>query len=146
MTAFPTIEAPTVEQHATGFRVRVATPRVSWRFLPSDTVKGWEQTAYEIEGSRISESLETYQVTSNQSVLVPWPSEPLKSRESAQIRVRAYGNSQDVTDWSPRTTVESALLARNDWTVPIASPAPTQPEIPLCSDSWWDCYVCRGGL
>ncbi|OQD83127.1 hypothetical protein PENANT_c018G02115 [Penicillium antarcticum] len=131
--AFPIIEAPTVEHHATGFGVGIANPRLSWRFLTSDdTVKGWEQTAYEIEISRSSKSLETYKVTSNKSVLVPWPSQPLKSREIVQIRVRAYGNSHDVTDWSPWRTVESALLARNDWTaVPIASPEHTQSESPL---------------
>ncbi|KGO40530.1 Bacterial alpha-L-rhamnosidase [Penicillium expansum] len=137
--AYPIITAPSVEQHSSGFGIGVATPRLSWRFLtPSDTsVKEWKQIAYEIQISRTSRPIETYQVTGDDSVLVPWPSEPLKSRESAQVRVRSYGTSDgqsqsEPTSWSSWTTVECALLTRDDWiAIPIASPTPRTPDSSL---------------
>jgi alpha-L-rhamnosidase len=135
----PTITPPSVEQHSSGFGIGVPSPRLSWRFSTTsdDNVKGWNQTAYEIQTSRPSRSIETHQVIGNASVLVPWPSEPLKSRESARVRVRSYGTSDGQaqsgpTSWSPWTTVECGLLARDDWiAVPIASPIRQPQDSPL---------------
>ena len=135
----PTITPPSVEQHSSGFGIGVPSPRLSWRFSTTsdDNVKGWKQTAYEIQTSRPSRSIETHQVIGNASVLVPWPSEPLKSRESARVRVRSYGTSDGQaqsgpTSWSPWTTVECGLLARDDWiAVPIASAIRQPQDSPL---------------
>ncbi|KAJ9144282.1 Alpha-l-rhamnosidase [Pleurostoma richardsiae] len=123
----PTLSAPTVEQHPTGFGVGVPSPRLSWRFAIQDsTPQNWEQTAYEIEIVRPAAKAATpelYKVDSSGSVLVPWPSTPLQSREQARVRVRAFGNSgRPPTDWSPWTVVECGLLSRGDWLArPIAS-------------------------
>ncbi|KAL3464518.1 bacterial alpha-L-rhamnosidase-domain-containing protein [Aspergillus heterothallicus] len=121
------LAAPTFEQHSTGFGVGTATPRLSWRFLAIDNCPvNWQQTAYTIQIIREEKSEpETHSVSSDASVLVPWPSAPLKSRESARVRVRAFGRSEgqpaENTDWSPWAVVECALLSRSDWAaVPIA--------------------------
>ncbi|KAL2862814.1 bacterial alpha-L-rhamnosidase-domain-containing protein [Aspergillus lucknowensis] len=125
------LEAPTVEQHPTGFGVGTATPRLSWRFLATadNCPRNWRQAAYEIQIRRTqNHETEEYSVGSDASVLVPWPSTPLKSRESARVRVRAFGRGEDSsevepTEWSPWTVVECALLTRDDWTaLPIAEP------------------------
>ncbi|KAL4888462.1 alfa-L-rhamnosidase [Aspergillus ambiguus] len=116
--------APSFEQHPSGLGIGVASPRLSWRFTTSkEGPQGWEQTAYEIEMLRESASgpkKEDYRVASNDSLLVPWPSTPLSSRERASVRVRVYGTSQGEeikgpTDWSPWTTVEAAFLDRECW-------------------------------
>lgn len=133
------IETPTVEQHSTGLGIGTATPRLSWRFLTTadSVLHDWEQTAYEVHVVRSESQDETYHVSGNESVLIPWPSAPLQSRESARVRVRAYGCSAgdaqaEPTPWSPWRTIECALLDRSDWVArPIASPSEPQPDSPL---------------
>lgn len=137
----PLIETPTVEQHATGFGIGTATPRLSWRFITAanDSPLNWEQTAYELQVVRLDRESqeETFLVKSNTSILVPWPSAPLRSREVAQVRVRVYGGSSgheqdEVSEWSPWKVVECGLLDRNDWKFnPIAAPGASQPDSPL---------------
>ncbi|KAL4808030.1 alfa-L-rhamnosidase [Aspergillus unguis] len=122
------LSPPSFEHHQSGFGIGTAMPRISWRFLTADDYpSGWQQTAYEIEIARGPTSeTKTYFVESNASVLVPWPSAPLLSRESARVRVRVSGRAEDqtksqLTEWSPWTTVEAALLRRDDWVAkPIA--------------------------
>lgn len=75
-----------------------ATPRLSW----------WTAapTAHEIElddGRRA-------RVEAGRSVLVPWPFEPLRSRERRTWRVRGDGS-----DWSAPSVVEVGLLSPDDW-------------------------------
>ncbi|KAL2820164.1 bacterial alpha-L-rhamnosidase-domain-containing protein [Aspergillus cavernicola] len=122
---------PTVEQHPTGFGIGAASPRLSWRFLTTaeKCLRNWQQSAYEIQIARPQYSEpETHSVTSDASILVPWPSAPLQSRERARVRVRAFGRGEGQpelkpTDWSPWTSVECSLLAKGDWTaLPIAEP------------------------
>lgn len=133
------IEIPSVEQHSTGFGIGTATPRLSWRFLTTadSGLYDWKQNAYEVHIVRSESQDEIYHVTSNESVLVPWPSTPLQSRESAQIRVRAYGcnaanDKAEPTAWSPWRTIECGLLDRSDWIArPIASSSEPQPDGPL---------------
>ncbi|KAL5046700.1 hypothetical protein BDW71DRAFT_197353 [Aspergillus fruticulosus] len=132
------LASPTFEQHPTGFGVGTATPRLSWRFLTAENCpRNWKQTAYEIQVTRGQET-KTHSVISGASVLVPWPSTPLKSRECAPVRVRAFGRGDDQpevepTEWSPWTVVECALLNRDDWAaLPItdttkATDAPIRP-------------------
>ncbi|KAL3462518.1 bacterial alpha-L-rhamnosidase-domain-containing protein [Aspergillus heterothallicus] len=136
------------EHHPTGLGIGDASPRISWRFLSSpSTIQGWEQYAYDIEVIRVSgDQKEVYHVDSEDSVLVPWPSQPLCSREQARLRVRAYGrlvtdkiegDGRDLgpTDWSPWAIVECALLNRQDWIArPITAAGdeePCGPQRPL---------------
>ncbi|OAA59730.1 alpha-l-rhamnosidase [Niveomyces insectorum RCEF 264] len=124
----PTLLAPTVEQHATGFGVGVSSPRLSWLFaVQGEPPQDWAQTAYELEIVRSERenskaaTTEQYKIEGSASVLVPWPSTPLQSREQARVRVRAYGNTEAAgpTRWSPWTVVESGLLDRHDWSASL---------------------------
>ncbi|KFY75410.1 hypothetical protein V498_09930, partial [Pseudogymnoascus sp. VKM F-4517 (FW-2822)] len=59
---------------------------------------------------------------SSNSVLVPWPAPELSSRSVAAVRIRAYNQDGTATEWSPWSTVEAALLRRDDWAaMPITS-------------------------
>lgn len=120
MTA-PTLSPPTFEHHHSGFGIGCPRPRLSWRFLSSsETASGWMQTAYDIEITPSATNFpKTCHVESDQSVLVPWPAEPLRSRGSALVRVRCYGTSSSgrdsVTSWSEPARVEAGLFEKSDW-------------------------------
>lgn len=110
------ISKVTFEHYPDGFGIGHSAPRLSWRF--SGEARDWKQVAAEIKillnpGSS-SESLETFRIETSDSVLVPWPVRPLKSRDIAEVTVRAIGESLS-TPWSAPTTVEAALLDRGDW-------------------------------
>ncbi|KAL4789747.1 bacterial alpha-L-rhamnosidase domain protein [Aspergillus venezuelensis] len=95
-------------------------PRISWRF--ADVKPGFEQTEYEIEISRSTESYKerttTTRVISSDSYLVPWPqpNQLLISRERCFVRVRAWGKEQrEPLPWSAPALIEGGLLGRDDW-------------------------------
>ncbi|KJK65254.1 alpha-L-rhamnosidase [Aspergillus parasiticus SU-1] len=147
------IAPPSAEQHPTGFGVGNATPRLSWRFLNTKEAcpLGWEQASYEIQILRSQGSpIETYEVASDKSVLVPWPSSPLQSRESVQVRVRAHGTcikeaQAEPTNWSPWSTIECALLHRHDWKgLPIASLEAPPHDAPLRPVRFRKCFHISG--
>ncbi len=146
----PRLSAPIVEHRQDGFGVAHARPRLSWRFAqPEDGSSAdgqdWVQYTYELEIKHGGGPPATFCVDNSQSVLVPWPAAaaPLASRDTAAVRVRAYGRNplvwpqpdraRDVTEWSGWTAIEATLLAREDWTAGfIASPtALQQPNSPL---------------
>ena len=133
MSSQPSIVSISFEQHAFGLGIGVSRPRISWRFAAnSDTVPNWEQTAYTLEISRNSHPPESHHVPSSESVLVPWPSQPLQSRETARVRVRAHGqHSAEPTEWSEWTPVECGLLKREDWTATTITSPIKQAEGPL---------------
>jgi alpha-L-rhamnosidase len=111
-----------VEHHHDGFGISNPRPRLSWRFGPT-TIKGWTQKSYDITILRAGNE-ESYHVDSSQSVLVPWPSSPLSSREVAEIKVRSAGNDGSATRWAT-LIIEAALLLRSDWIAKLIS-APRQ--------------------
>lgn len=121
----PSPTAPTFEHHHNGLGVGNPKPRISWRFEASAaTAPSWEQTSYECEITfRDGKQPELFRVTSDQSVLVPWPARPLSSRESATVRVRVYGRSSadasydesQASPWSAPATVEAALFEFSDF-------------------------------
>ena len=119
-----------IEHHESGFGIAKSQPRLSWRFAETDA-KNWIQAAYEI--TIIRDGVEkSYTEKSSRSVLVPWPSNPLKSRESALIRVQAIGEDGTSTPWA-EASLEAALLEPNDWSCSMISgpkqnsAAPKQP-------------------
>ncbi|KAL4996588.1 bacterial alpha-L-rhamnosidase-domain-containing protein [Aspergillus recurvatus] len=128
----PQINRLSFEQHPTGFGVGCPSPRISWRFAAIEsTASGWQQTAYEIEVAR-RDNTEKYHVESTESVLVPWPSQPLQSREVARVRVRSYGGPDNAsTEWSAWSTVECGLLGRVDWSARAITSPVKQKESPL---------------
>ncbi|KAJ5936260.1 hypothetical protein N7454_005558 [Penicillium verhagenii] len=133
MSTPPSITAVSFEQHATGLGIGIPSPRISWKFGASKTtIPNWEQKAYEIDIKRHNSSSESYRVESSHSVLVPWPSQPLLSRESVQVRVRSHGGpSNEPTEWSNWTTVECGLLTPQDWAAHAITSPTKQPEGPL---------------
>ncbi|WWC71219.1 uncharacterized protein I206_105172 [Kwoniella pini CBS 10737] len=120
------IEAVQAEHHESGFAIAHARPRLSWRFGSTD-IKDWRQVSYEIiikrEGSPTEE---IYKVDSEQSVLVPWPSQPLNSREIVNVKVRSTGNDRKTTEWK-EITLEAAFLDRKEWKANLIS-GPIQPK------------------
>jgi len=108
-------------------------PRISWRF--SGDAQNWVQKSYELGISRGGETEETYKISSSDSVLVPWPGNPLSSGERATVRVRAFGDEESVsTAWSSPAVVEAGLLRPEDWkcaliesSIPATADSPIQP-------------------
>ncbi|EPS31496.1 putative alpha-L-rhamnosidase [Penicillium oxalicum 114-2] len=133
MSAPPSIASVSFEQHASGRGIGIREPRISWRFSANEhTERDWVQTAYTLEITRNSEPPESHHVLSAESVLVPWPSHPLRSREVAHVRVRANGGSNPQhTEWSEWTTVECGLLKRADWAAKAITSPLQQSEGPL---------------
>ncbi len=109
------------EHHHNGFGIFHRSPRLSWRFGPT-TVKGWRQASYDLVIVRDGDE-EQYHVDSSASVLVPWPSRPLSSREVVQVKVRTKGKDGSMTPWA-HLTLEAALLERSDWRASLVSGPP----------------------
>ncbi|WP_238332526.1 family 78 glycoside hydrolase catalytic domain [Kribbella jejuensis] len=97
--------------------IGTASPRISWQVPAADA--GYAQTAYEIEIAR--DTTQVFTVESADQVLVPWPADPLASRETAQVRVRVRGN-EEWSDWSEPASVEAGLLSHDDWSARFVSP------------------------
>ncbi|KAF1955373.1 hypothetical protein CC80DRAFT_564968 [Byssothecium circinans] len=113
-----------VEHHHNGFAIFHSRPRISCRF-GATPVKGWTQASYTLIISRGGND-ETYEISSSESVLVPWPSSPLSSREVANIRVRATGKDGSQTNWAT-LDIEVALLEPSQWKARLIS-GPRQPR------------------
>ncbi|MCB0015944.1 MAG: hypothetical protein KDE34_28710, partial [Anaerolineales bacterium] len=72
--------------------VGVPSPRLSWQVITE--AQNWRQAAYEIacfdgEGALLEE---TGRIDSDQSVLLPWPFAPLKSRQQVSLKARVWGD------------------------------------------------------
>ena len=128
----PTVAAPTAEHHREPFGIGEPAPRISWK---TTAPAGWAQHSYQIEATRPDGTTRTDWVTSEDSVLVPWPLPPLASRESCDIRLRVRAADQVTSDWSPPLRIETGLLAPTDWTARAISPHESQephtPERPI---------------
>src|SRR6476660_394413 len=75
-------------------------PRLSW--LVDTERPGWLQAAYEVEALGPDGHVRghTGRVESGLSALVPWPFEPLSSRERVSVRVRVWGTDGSASKWS----------------------------------------------
>ncbi|KAL1858856.1 hypothetical protein Daus18300_009854 [Diaporthe australafricana] len=98
--------------------VGTAEPRLSWSFAGEG--KNWKQTSSELEISKPGQpDKEHVRVDkTNGSLFIPWPSTPLKSRETASLRVKATGTGDEgesTTEWTKQQHVEAGLLKRSDW-------------------------------
>src|SRR5579875_2424101 len=95
-----TIADVRVEHRRDALGVGAAKPRLSW--VVDTMAEGWRQAAYEIEAYGPDGQLRggTGRVESDQSVLVPWPFEPLASRERLSVHVRAWGVDGQASAWS----------------------------------------------
>ncbi|HKU11123.1 MAG TPA: family 78 glycoside hydrolase catalytic domain [Sinomonas sp.] len=110
MTA--TVDAPRIEHHRQPLGIGEATPRISWSLRSAP--EGWTQHEYRVEVTRSGRE-DTFKVRSAEQILVPWPGEPLASRESASVRVSVRGQDGGWSPWSPTTELEAGLLDASDW-------------------------------
>ncbi|MCI2237249.1 glycoside hydrolase family 78 protein [Paenibacillus sp. TRM 82003] len=105
-------------------------PRLSWTARATGQVPpAWEQSAYEVRvtpqppvpGAGEEPSWSSGRVDSGDSVLVPWPAPPLRSRERVRVEVRLWGTEDpEPTPFSLPLVVETGLLDPADWTaVPV---------------------------
>lgn len=98
--------------------VGTAEPRLSWSFVGE--AKNWKQTSYELEISKLGQPKDkNIRVEdTDKSLFIPWPSKPLKSRQTATVRFKATGTSdkgESTTEWTAPQHVEAGLLQRSDW-------------------------------
>ncbi|MFC0680193.1 family 78 glycoside hydrolase catalytic domain [Lysobacter korlensis] len=110
MTVIPS--APTFEHHREPLGIGEPRPRLSWRTTAPGS---WSQDAYEIEVER-GDDTSSFPGIGDAQVLVPWPDQPLKSRERARVRVRVTGADGSVSEWSEWAPLEAGLLDPDDWT------------------------------
>jgi alpha-L-rhamnosidase len=104
------------------FGVGTACPRVSWIVEAS---ANWHQAAYEMELYDAAGVVRGYtgRVSSEQSVFVAWPFEPLHSRERVSLRLRVWGTDGQPSQWSSMAAVEVGLLHPGDWSAQFVTPA-----------------------
>ncbi|GHO46755.1 glycoside hydrolase family 78 protein [Ktedonospora formicarum] len=97
-------------------------PRLSWTI--ETTTPNWRQRGYELEVYTTDGELkgQTGLVDSEQSVLVPWPFEPLHSREGLSVRLRIHESNGQHSDWSALYSVEAGLLSPDDWSARFVTP------------------------
>ena len=90
-------------------------PRLSW--IIETSRKNWLQAAYQVEVRDPDGTLleTTPKIQSADSALVPWPFEPLQSRQEVALRVSVWGADGSTSTWSQPETLEAGLLERNDW-------------------------------
>lgn len=118
------ISKVTFDHYEPGAAVGTATPRVSWRFGGDSS--NWTQAEYTLTIKR-SDSSNEFKVTSDESVLVPWPDKPLSSREKATVTVLARGT--DGSEATGKAEVEAALLEPSDWTAQSITRQPVAEEV-----------------
>lgn len=112
--------APEFEYHRGALGIGAAKPRLSWRV---DTApQGWHQVGYEVAVADPAGRAQTYPVDSSDSVFVPWPAAPLRSRERRSVRVRVRGADGTFSDWGPEAVVEAGLLTPADWQASMITP------------------------
>jgi alpha-L-rhamnosidase len=109
------------EHHRVALGIGECAPRLSWRI--ESAPEGWRQAGYEIQVDSAR-----HRVESPESVLVPWPTSPLQSRDRRTVRIRVTGADGETSPWNARAVVETGLLQAGDWTarmiIPEADPTP----------------------
>jgi alpha-L-rhamnosidase len=111
-----------VEHHRVPFGIGERRPRLSWT-LASDLPDG-SAAAYEIQATNLLDgaSVTSGLVRSADQVLVPWPFEPLASRDRRRVRVRVWCRGASVPSaWSDAVDIEAGLLDARDWVARMVS-------------------------
>jgi alpha-L-rhamnosidase len=95
--------------------IGVERPRLSWiveTALPACCQAGYEVEACDDAGQLWARS---GLLRSSESVLVPWPFAPLRSRQRLVVRVRVEGEDGSRLSWSEPLGIEVGLLLPTDW-------------------------------
>jgi alpha-L-rhamnosidase len=102
--------------------IGTARPRLSWVIVTERP--NWQQAGYEVVTASADGQVQdgTGRVESGDSILVPWPFEPLRSRERCNLQVRVWGTDGSTSDWSSLYAVEAGLLDESDWTAQFVGP------------------------
>ena len=111
------------EHRRTPFGIGTANPRISW--LVQTERENWHQSACQIrqlstDGKMLSIS---EKLSVDNSVLLPWPFDPLQSRERCAIQVRVWDQDETPSQWSEPAFVETGLLKPEDWQARFITPA-----------------------
>ncbi|MFE5141172.1 family 78 glycoside hydrolase catalytic domain [Streptomyces fagopyri] len=124
MSAHPT--PVTFEHLRDGLGIGVAEPRLSWQLPDGFTA----QDGYEIELAREGIITRTGRIPGAQQVMVPWPGQPLVSRERVVVRVRVWTEeASGASAWSEASSVEAGLLEAADWSaVPVGAAWSEDPD------------------
>jgi alpha-L-rhamnosidase len=122
-----------VEHLIDALGIGVRAPRLSWR-LPAGTAG---QLAYEIELDGVPQG----KVLSADCVLVPWPGDPLQSRQRVAWRVKVWTEAGE-SEWSQTSTLETGLLFPTDWVASWIEPAEEERPAPGHRPA----YVLRRGF
>src|SRR5690348_12835128 len=112
------VDAPTFEHHREALGIGTSRPRLSWITRQAPT--GWRQEWVEVRATTGGHD-QTVRLDGDESVLIPWPFAPLRSRERADVRVRVGGFGR-TSRWSPATPVEAGLLVPGDWSAQPVGP------------------------
>ncbi|MEN0022831.1 MAG: glycoside hydrolase family 78 protein [Microbacterium sp.] len=107
-----TVSAPRFEHHREPLGIGEAAPRLSWfvESAPAD----WTQTEYRVE-IETGGSVQSFDIASDDQVLVAWPAAPLPSRGRASVRISVRGADGPWSEPGPWATVETGLLSPSDW-------------------------------
>ena len=120
LSASTTIDSLYLEHLRDALGLGVSTPRISWAVTTGRA--GWRQSGYELELSSGETPIRTGKIASSESVLLPWPFSPLRSRERVSLRVRVWAEDGAASAWSAPFAAEVGLLEPDDWTARFMTP------------------------
>ena len=120
----------TVEYKTNPMGIDTQEPRFSWKIKSEGT--NIMQTSYELQvagADSFTELLwETGEISSDQSILIPYKGSELSSGTKYFWRVRIKDNNGNSSSWSKQASWEMGLLNASDWTAKWIEPK--QEEIP----------------
>jgi alpha-L-rhamnosidase len=121
----PTPVALRFEHHAPGrIGTGEASPRLSWTIDSAPATYQQRAARLQIQTSRFGKrtSATVHELDGAEQILVPWPGQPLSSRDRATVRVQVRG-VDGWGGWSDPATVEVGLLEVTDWVAQFVGPA-----------------------
>ena len=123
-----TVTPVRVERNRTSGVSPVPAPHLSWTVTTSEP--DWMQASAELRLDRDGATVQAE--VGAQSVLVPWPFDPLVAGSTASIRVRVTSTRGDTSEWSDAVTVTAGFLDPGGWTAPyVGLPAPSKAAQPV---------------